>query len=156
MIGRRLGLAHKTRNGGNDGALLRGIAEDLRVRDEVVGVAVASGAIDVRADLMQQRRRGNPLFILGRQTVDSLQLPEEIHGVLSRSLGKALVDGITILKFAQRVFAFGFNLASNTSVAVVVRNHLREDTVAQSQAEDTGNWSGPVESAVRCKRSLRQ
>ena len=49
IAGRGQRLADETRDGGDDAALQRRVAEDLRVGNDVVGVAAAAGAVDVGA-----------------------------------------------------------------------------------------------------------
>ena len=66
-IGRiRAGFPEIARNGRDDVALFGGEAEDFRVSDQVIRVAVASAPIDKRARLVQQRSGREPAFVFGR------------------------------------------------------------------------------------------
>ncbi len=94
---------------------------------------VMSLVVDEFACVAQHRRRRQPALILRRQPVQRLELAKKLHRVRPYRLRMARIDTVAPRRRQHALPPFVLKLLVDRGPRVLLCQHLRQDSVTQSQ-----------------------
>src|SRR5208337_1214476 len=109
------------------------VAENFRVRDDVIRVPVMAVAVDIISHLIEHGGGRQPLAEFRCEAMHGTQRRKKKHGGLTHIESVLHVHAIVSDSAGDRVPAFGFDLPSGARTTVVLGRHLREQSVAKTE-----------------------